>query len=292
MLTTWAPDGLLALPVALAAAYGVLLARHRGAHRRGSAAAYPAWRTVPVGLGVLLLAWAVAGWPAARRAAEAWPLALSLGLVTAVVPFLLGLGDPVRLLEEGRGAPLPLLHGRLARVLTFPLVASVLSAAVLTLAVTSGWFTAARTQPGAWLSLQVVALLLGLLVTVPLLVEGLLPAWCGPALRALFAFSDGLLDAVPGIVALGSLDWLTGQTLVAVAESVGVPLVLVTLVQWARADEEGARALDARLDAAAAAPPPAAPAPDGDPAATPPAQPSDRPWWESDPRLAGRYGRR
>ena len=74
--------------------------------------------------------------PAARRAQEAWPLALSLGLVTAVVPFLVGLGDPVRLLEEGRGAPLALMHGRVARVLTFPLVASVLSAAVLTVAVT------------------------------------------------------------------------------------------------------------------------------------------------------------
>lgn len=290
VLTTWAPDALLVLPVALAAAYGALLLRHRAAHRRGDAPAYPTWRAVPVALGVLLLAWAVAGWPAARRAAEAWPLALSVGLVTAVVPFLVGLGDPVRLLEEGRGAPVALLHGRLARVLTFPLVASVLSAAVLTVAVTSGWFTAARTDATAWWTLQVVALVLGLLVTVPLLVEGLLPAWCGPALRALFAFSDGLLDAVPGIVALGSLDWLTGQTLVAVAESVGVPLVLVTLVQWARADEEGARALDARLDAAA---PPAARTspPDGTTGPTDDAA-AERPWWESDPRLAGRYGRR
>ncbi len=277
LLTTWAPDPLLLLPLALLTGYGVLLARHR--------ARWPLWRTVAVVVAALVLAWAVAGGPAVYRGSVQWTGALAVGLTSAVVPLGLALGDPLRLWEQVRGRPVGWVRGRVARVVMFPLLASSLSAAVITAAFTTGWFTSARTHSAPWAALQVTALVTGVLVTLPLLGDELLPAWCGPGLRTAFAFADGLLDAVPGLAVLAAGDSTTGQTLLAVAESVGLPMVFAVLVQWVRADEAEARATDARLDRLERRPGGEAPAPtavDADPS---------RPWWESDPRFAGRYGR-
>ncbi|MDQ2756960.1 MAG: cytochrome c oxidase assembly protein [Actinomycetota bacterium] len=278
LVTTWAPDALLLLPVGLLLTYAVLLVRHHGS--------WPLWRTAALVAAMLVLAWAVAGAPTAYRASLPWAGALSVGLTSAVAPLGLALADPVRLWEEVRGRPVAWVRGRAARVVMFPLLASTLSAALLTTAFATGWFTTARTQDGPWAALQIGALLTGLLVTLPLLGEELLPRWCGPGLRTTFAFADGLLDAVPGLVVLAAGDSATGQTLLAVAESVGLPMIFAVLWQWMHADEADARAVDARLDRLEQrrAEPVADPTSDAVPATGP-----DRPWWESDPRFAGRY---
>jgi len=276
LVTTWAPDGLLLVPVALVLAYGVLLVRHR--------ARWPLRRTAVFVLATVVLAWAVAGGPTAYRGSVQWTGALSVGLTSAVVPLGLALGDPLRLWEEVRGRPVTWVRGRVARVVMFPLLASALSAAVITAAFTTGWFTSARTHAGPWAALQVAALVTGVLVTLPLLGDELLPAWCGPGLRTAFAFADGLLDAVPGLVVLAAGDSTTGQTLLAVAEAVGLPMVFAVMLQWVRADEAEARVTDARLDRLESRPGPEA---EGQGGAD---QGPDRPWWESDPRFAGRYG--
>ena len=262
MPSVWSidPVGVL-LPLAVSIAYAGLLAVRR--------APWPLWRTVCWFAGVAVLAWSLLGPPAARRADTAWWGALGIALVAAVVPLGLALGDPIRLWENGRRQQ-PWLRGRLARAVMFPLFASALSAAVLTVAFTGGWYDAARGQDGPWTLLVLAALAVGLLVNLPLLSEDLLPAWCGPGLRTLLAFLDGLLDAIPGIVVMTTVERFTGGALLAVAEAVGVPMIFAVLAQWVRSDEREARAVDAELDGQEA---------------------TSTPWWLADPELARRYRR-
>jgi len=139
----------------------------------------------------------------------------------------------------------------------------------------------------------------GLLVVLPLLSEELLPTWCTHPVRALVAFVDGLLDAIPGILVMTAptllapgiagftnrtwgpgpaLDQkLGGGAMIAVAEVVGLPLLAAVFVSWVRADDADARRTDALLDARAAA------------RAAASVEPVlERPWWETDPRFSDR----
>lgn len=292
-LTAWSPDALLLLPIALAAAYLLVL---RAAHRR--TVRWPAWRTTVFLAAALVLAWSANGAPAAYRRSLNWMGTLSVGLTTAAVPLGLALGDPLGLYERVRGRQLQWLRGRAAQVLMFPVVASVVAAVVVTLVFTTGWYAAARTDARSWALLQVLVLLVGVLVNLPLLSEDLLPAWCTPGVRTLLAFADGVADAVPGIVVMTSIDWVAGGALLSAAEAVGVPTIFAVMVQWMRADEAEARETDARLDrldavrtvrAAAAAQTPQVAGATGDPVED--ARELDRPWWESDPQLAHRFRR-
>ncbi|WP_048555272.1 cytochrome c oxidase assembly protein, partial [Nostocoides japonicum] len=184
----------------------------------------------------------------------------------------LALGEPVALWERATGREARWLRGWVARALMFPLVASVLSAAVLTIAFTSDWYARAQVSATSWALLQLTALVIGLLVNLPLLSEDLLPAWCGPGLKTFLAFADGLLDAIPGIVVMTTVDKWVGGALLAVAEAVGVPMIFAVLAGWVRSDEREAAAVDARLDAQEAS---------GDRGLT-------TPWWLADPDLARR----
>jgi hypothetical protein len=80
---------------------------------------------------------------------------------------------------------------------------------------------------------------------------------------------------------------LGGGTLWILGDIVGLPFLAVQLIQMIREDEAEAVAVDAELDArdaarAAAAAPGGTQSPAADAA-------EDRPWWESDPRFAGRF---
>jgi putative copper resistance protein D len=231
----------VAFPVVLLAVYAVLLRVRR--------TSWPWWRVACWTAGVAVLAWSVLGAPAAYRAQTPWWGALGIALVAAVVPLALALGDPVALWEAGR-RPVRGIRSRVGRALIFPLVASALSAALLLGAFTSPWYDDARHSEVPWDLLVVAALTAGLLVNLPLLSEDLLPSWCGPGLRALFAFADGLLDAIPGIVVMTTVQKYSGAVLLGVAESVGVPMLMAVMVQWVRSDAAEAAAVDARLDAA------------------------------------------
>jgi putative copper resistance protein D len=289
MLTSWEPSAFgLALPVALAAGYAalVLWARARGQHT-------PVWRVVTFAAGDAVLLWCLVGGPAASRQAAAWVGALGVGLVSAVVPLGLALGDPVGVWERAAQRRARWLHGVPARVVMFPLVATVASAVLLTVAFTSTWYAAAQRADVPWALLQLAVLVTGLLVNLPLLTEDLLPSWCGPGARTMFAFADGLVDAVPGIVVMTTVDKWAGGALLSVAEAVGVPMILAVFVIWVRSDAAEARAVDAILDAeAAVAGSPTAPA-GGTTAAAPAlgAAPAGGLWWEADPQLSARFHR-
>lgn len=330
LLTDWSasPAG-LALVVLAAAPYAVSVLRGR---RVG--VTWPWWRPavyVLVGLGSL--AYAVCGPLAVHRTDVFWVACLQIGVLASVTPVGLALGDPVglvraRVLADPAGPAgrrplvLRLLEGRLARVLTFPAVSSLLAVGTLLVVMLTPWFELTTRSAGAAAILYVVLLLTGLLFVLPLLTEDLLPSWATPAVRTFLAFVDGLLDAVPGIVVMTSSTLLApgfpgfatgvsgltpamdqkygGGALLAVAESIGIPVIAAVFVEWVRSDEREARRIDEQLDALRE--PGLAPGgrhePGGaDPAAVghdgpEPEDRSDRPWWEDDPRLAARFRQR
>lgn len=328
LLTAWTPkpEGLVLCAVAVVA-YGLLLRRAAAAGHRPST-----WRIVLYALlGVGTLAYATCGPPEVFRDDVFWLAALRVGVLATVTPIGLALGDPVgmlrRLHPDGDSRLLRALHGRVARVLTFPAVTTVLATGTLLVVFLTPVFVLSVTSRAFGLVLDLFLLFTGLLFVVPLLAEDLLPAWATAPVRAFLAFVDGLLDAVPGIVVMTSSTLLSptypgfsspvsgldplldqrigGGTLLAVAESVGLPVIAAVFVEWVRSDERDARVSDlmedeARSTAAAAgsrvAPRPGdaqggaagLPGPDAHPS---PDLGGSGLWWEQDPRLAARFGR-
>jgi putative copper resistance protein D len=307
---TWVADPLgLLLAVVLTGGYaaGVLAARRRGT-------TWPWGRTaVYVVLGVGTLVLATCGALAAYRGTLFWVGAAQATVLSAVTPLGLALGDPLGL---ARAAWPPLGRGvgpgltRLGRVAMFPLVSSVVAAGVLVVLFFTPWFASSLTTVWVRELLYVVLLLTGTLVVLPLLSTELLPSWCTHPVRAFLAFVDGLIDAVPGILVMTTPRLLTvgvgaaglthrtwgpapmwdqrlgGAVMLAIAETVGLPLLAAVMVAWMRADAAEARLVDVELDAqragarVASAPEiRSAPVADGEPE-------RDRPWWESDPRFS------
>ncbi|KUM80548.1 cytochrome c oxidase assembly protein [Streptomyces griseorubiginosus] len=232
-----------------------------------------------------------------------WPAAVQNILLDLVAPLGLALGDPLRLaveaLPEGAAARVRrTMTGRLVRVLTFPLVSTVLVLATeLTVYFTPYFATALRV---GWLHqlMYLHLLVAGCLFVVPVLTrEQTLPAWCTHPVRAALVFLDGIVDAVPGLVVMthGTLiagawylhhapSWspdvqhdqqIGGGAMLGIAELTALPFLLALLYQWARAERLQTAVLDRRLDAEL---PPAAPASPGQDAAPE----RVRPWWETE----------
>jgi putative copper resistance protein D len=320
LLTAWSadPEG-LALCLLAVLPYALLVRHAARAGVRPSS-----WRVVLYAvLGVGTLAYATCGPPAVFRADVFWLGALRVGVLATVTPVGLALGDPVgvlrRLHPDGDHVLLRVLHGRVARVLTFPAFSTLLATGTLLVVFVTPVFVRSVTSPAVGVVLDLVLLGTGLLFVVPLLVEDLLPAWATPPVRTFLAFVDGLLDAVPGIVVMTATTLLSpgypgfssgvsgldplldqklgGGALIAVAESVGLPIIAAVFLEWVRSDERDARASDLLEDetsrAATAQPRPETSSSDGV-GATPSASPAEGGsglWWEQDPRLAGRYRR-
>lgn len=299
LLSSWQPDVPALLLVALLGGlygWGVLRLRRRGEP-------WPVARTAVfavVGLGALVVATMSA--LAVYDRELFWPAAVQNILLDLVAPLGLALGDPLRLAlralpEPAAGRVRRAMTGRLVRLLTFPLVSTVLVLATeLTIYFTPYFETALR---DGWLHqlMYLHLLLAGCLFVVPVLTrEEALPAWCTHPVRAALVFLDGIVDAVPGIVVMthGTLiagawylhhapSWspdvqhdqqVGGGAMVGIAELVALPFLLAILVQWARTERAETVALDRRLDAELV---PAAPMGGSD-------QEPDRvrPWWETE----------
>ena len=307
-LTTWVADPLgllLGLTLTCGYAAGVLAARRRGT-------AWPWWRTAVyllLGVGSLLLA--TCGALAAYRGALFWVAAAQATVLSAVTPLGLALGDPLGLARAAwpgaaRGTWTGV--GRVGRVAMFPLLSSLVAAGVLVVLFFTPWFERSLTE--AWVRELTYAVLLvtGTLVVLPLLSRELLPAWCTHPVRAFLAFVDGLIDAVPGILVMTTPQLLTvgvgaaglsrrawgpapmwdqrlgGGVMLAIAETVGLPLLGAVFVGWMRADDAEARLVDAELDQRRVTSRMPAPGAQEPPPAELPER--DRPWWESDPRFS------
>lgn len=260
---------------------------------------WPWWRGVAfvvLGLGGLVVC--TMSSLAVYQHAVPWAFALQVTLLMTVVPVALAAGDPVGLLRAGCSEPARLrldrvLGGRVARVFTFPLVAAVLGV-VVQMTLFFGPFLKPALEHGWVMNLgYLVALVTGCLLAWPLLGKDLLPTWCTPPLRMLFAALDGLLDAIPGIAltAAGTLiadgyfgthrpSWtsdvladqhLAGGLAVAFSEVVAIPLLVMLFFQWARSEMRGAGEAGRAEETV----------PTEEPAV-------ERPWWETDPG----FGRR
>ena len=297
LLTSWMFDPLgAAIAMALTCFYVGALVRAR---RLG--APWPWLRsTAFILLGIGTLVYSTCGALAVYRSSLFWVAAVQAAILSAVTPMGLALGDPVTLAEKTLGTKGGLrlrraLGGPVPRILMFPLVSSLLAVGSLIVVFFTNYFVSSVSQALVREVLYAQLLFTGLLVVLPLLGEDLLPAWCTHPLRALIAFVDGLLDAIPGILVMTSptilapgvagftsrtwgpaatLDQkLGGAAMLAVAEVVGLPLLAAIFVSWVRADAADARKTDAFLDARAAESP----------------EPLlDRPWWETDPRFSDR----
>ena len=302
--TVWRLD--LLIVVVLVAAAGGYLAGMVAARRRGRA--WPVPRAVAFfGLGLGGLAVIGLGWPAVYAPALFSVYALRLVLLLMVVPLLVALGRPVELamtaLSEGGAARLRrLLDSRPAKVFTVPVVSPLLLAVVPFVVFFTSWYPATLRYPVLGSVTDVVLLLVGIAVLVPLWEAGTINARVPYAIALLFAFIELLADAVPGIVirldthVIAAVDltrtWgpsllhdqqLGGDLLWCIGEAIDVPFLVLLAVQWYRSDARQAGQIDQLLDAAPTV------APSGAQAATvdPDGAETTRPWWEEDASIFG-----
>ncbi|MGW3998676.1 cytochrome c oxidase assembly protein [Amycolatopsis sp. NPDC004772] len=222
-----------------------------------------------------------------------WVRAVQTVTLLMITPLLLALGAPLRLLLDTVDARWLRRHGRgpLARALTFPpVVTVVLVAPVLVLYLTPLYDLTLRSP------------LVDDLVRLALVLAGFTYFWTrlgldptpreDPHLVTVWiAFAEVIFDGALGLVLwLGPLlapahyaaahpgwgpdlrtDQIIGAGVLWIGGDVaGLPFVVALFVRWARDDERRAKQLDVRLDEA----------------------PPTGLWWESDPALAERFGRR
>ena len=274
-LTGWSPSvPALALAVLAVAVYvlAVRRVRARGGHWDRASTCWFAGG----GVGSLLLV--TCSFLGTYSRVLFWPLAVQDVLLMTLVPVGLTLGRPVALWRSVRPTP-----GRVAsrprralgRLLGFPLTGSVLAVTLLLLIYTTGW-DQARLEHQTLLELTRLALLtVGCAFLFPLLGVDLGTGQTSYPVRALIAFLDGLLDALPGLAVLGTghviaagyyvhlarfwgpsparAQQIGGTAMIALSELVGLPALLVLLLAWVRSDARQASDVDAVLDALDAA---------------------------------------
>jgi cytochrome c oxidase assembly factor CtaG len=251
-----------------------------------------------------------------------WPVGVQNLLLDLIAPLGLALGDPLslayRVLPARAGDRLHrVMRGPLVRLLTFPAVSTALVLASELCIYFTPYLPAALRNDHVHQLMYLQLLVVGSLFVLPMLTrEELLPGWCGPPLRALFVFLDGLVDAVPGVVILtsGTLiaggwygqqhrGWgpsaqrdqqIGGGLMLTIAELIGVPFLIAVFVDWVRSERARTAELDRALDRALiAVPVPAQKQAKGQAggqhgqtqgaAPRPAAAPElTRPWWETD----------
>lgn len=322
--TAWRfdPVGVVLAVILLAPYLWLLVAARRQGVR------WPWWRVAAyLVLGVGTFVYATCGPLGVYRETFMFMFAGQVGVIGTVTPVGLAVGDPLRLLAAVRGSKNTVVHrvlrSRFGRVVTFPAVSFLVDVAgIMAIFFTPYGDHAVRsTLIGTLMILQL--LFVGLIYVLPTLGDDLLPEWATPPVRSFLAFLDGVADAIPGILVMTSTSILfphfpgfspaadglrdgmshlldqkfAGGALLAVAESIGVPMIAAVFIEWMHHDAAEARATDAELDQAelehAETVRMAATAPPDEDAGVDATEPAaDQPWWLSDPRLADRYGRR
>jgi cytochrome c oxidase assembly factor CtaG len=299
--TSWTLD-LPAFIVLLAAAVLYLAGMWR-ARRSGG---WPAGRAVLfLGCGLGLAALAIMGFPGVYYGVLFYARAVQTILLLMAVPLFLALGRPLTLLAATApraGERMQAVVGsRAARALTFPAVTALVLLVVPFLLYFTVWYEAgfhsslvreltylALLAPGwvfFWTLLRVDPVPRAYPYLVALWVTG--TEVVADALLGLAIIADQHLIAGDYYRAVGR-PWgpslrtdqvLGGGVLWLLGDLIGLPFLAAALIAMIREDESDAKVVDAELDAREAARAQAGP----EPAET------GRPWWESDPRFAGRF---
>jgi cytochrome c oxidase assembly factor CtaG len=294
---------------------------------RRSGTAWPRARTIAFcGLGLGFCIVATMSWIPVYAPVLFYARSVQTILLLLVVPLFLVLGRPLTLLIAslpGPGSRIEAgIRSRPAKILTFPAITTMVLVIVPFTLYFSHWY-AAGFHSAAVRELTFLALLTPGFVFFWTLVRVDPVPKAYPYLVALWVTGvEVVADAALGIAVIADQSliagayyhavarpWgpslttdqvLGGGTLWILGDIVGLPFLAVALIQMIREDEAEAVVIDAELDARDAArsvvQAQAVPAKDG--AGTVPAEvtgaaaagtPGDRPWWESDPRFAGRF---
>ncbi len=237
--------------------------------------AWNRWRTASWLAGLLVIAYALVGGIAAYDTTLFSAHAVQHMLLGTVAPIPLALGAPVTLALRAlplrsRRLLVKVLHSRVARVLTFPLVGFAAFLVSLYGLYFTGLYEASMRHPALHSLLHVHFLAVGCLFYWPLIgldpVPGRLPYWGRlillfvtfplHALWALAMFTTNEVFAADWYSALGRTwgssplgDQQTGAGLMwASGELVGALVFVALFIQWSRADGREAAREDRRLD--------------------------------------------
>jgi cytochrome c oxidase assembly factor CtaG len=308
VLDPWA----LVVIVAAAAAYLAGVRRVRRAGQRWAAGRVIAFCGAGLGFAVI----ATMSSPAAYRPVLFYARAAQTVVLLLVVPLFLALGKPISLVIAAwpaAGARVERAIGsRTARIATFPAIPTL----VLVLTPFLVYFT-------SWYAAGFGSVLVRELTFAALLVPGFVFFWTllrvDPVPKAYpyvvllwLAAAEIIGDAVLGLAVIADPNviaaayyhavarpWgpslatdqvLGGGTIWVLGDIVGLPFLVAQLIQMIREDEDDAKVIDAELDDAELAA--AGPGDGGSPAALSPAGRATAPgtpWWEADPRFAGRF---
>lgn len=280
-------------PLAIAAVVALGTWYWRAARRTPS---WPVRRTITFAAGLALLVWTTCGFPGAYLDSLFWMWTAQQLALLLVIPFVVLAGGPLELVRRD-SIVARLLRSRGARVLSNPLIgpaAVPLLSAVLFFGPLPRW---AITVPVfGWIE-QLLVLLVGALVVLPLVGTDEIPSSLRVGLALAIGSFELVLDAVPGIalrlhrtVSTSYFDarvlhsWTPGavhdqQTagaiLWCVAELLDLPFLVLVFRQWIRADARDAAQVDAVLEAERVA-------------RASPEDERDTPWWLSDPSVRDR----
>jgi putative membrane protein len=211
------------------------------------------WRTALYLASCALLWWCLAGTPALLRLTEGSWGVVGVALTDVLVGFGFVVAAPIRLWEESRGRHVTWIRSPLIQVLGFPLVSATLNGVLIVVAFTSSWFVRARSVDSSWIALILVCVFGGFLANLQLLSPDVVPGWMTPGPRMALSLVDGLLDELPGIVVMVTVNPVWGGILWGAVQPVVVPMIILILIDWIRHDRRVARDVDSALDSIEAA---------------------------------------
>ena len=323
--TEWRVDVPMLVLILLVAAWYVVSVR-RVRQGGGQWAGGRTFAFIVLGLGF----WAIAtmAWPGVYESVLFYARATQTVLLVLVSPLFLAMGKPLTLLIEaypGIGGRVErLVKSRVARVVTFPAITTLLLVAVPMVMYFTSWYTHVFTNDAVREITYLVLMAPGYVFFWTLLRVDPVPKEYPYGVAMWITAAEVVGDAFFGIAiiadqtilagahyrgvgypfgpSLATSQVLGGGIIWILGDFVGLPFLAVQLIQMMRADKQEAAQIDAELDARDAAREAARAATlvsaSADPDAAVPATPgadepdeADRPWWETDPRLTNRFRR-